>query len=223
MVATLFSSAVLTMDHRTIPLQGAILCLAGLGWVALKAYETSTFDAAAFVAAFPASYAAPSGKGKKGAVSVSAGPVDISLFAPVVLVTAAWALLYYAFLWDQSATAFVVLKDAKKKAKAEGKPPPSLSDVKYGRYSKSARVRAADRTVGNYLEQSPGFLVSLWLHAAFVSPVNAAAFGWAWLGFRLLYPWAYRLKFPGVFISTNPAYLCVAYLLGEVVRCALKM
>lgn len=223
MVATLFSSAALTMDHRTIPLQGAILCLAGLGWVALKAYETSTFDAAAFVAAFPASYAAPSGKGKKGAVSVSAGPVDISLFAPVVLVTAAWALLYYAFLWDQSATAFVVLKDAKKKAKAEGKPPPSLSDVKYGRYSKSARVRAADRTVGNYLEQSPGFLVSLWLHAAFVSPVNAAAFGWAWLGFRLLYPWAYRLKFPGVFISTNPAYLCVAYLLGEVVRCALKM
>ena len=223
MVATLFSSAALTMDHRTIPLQCAILCLAGLGWVALNAYETSTFDAAAFVAAFPASYAAPSGKGKKGAVSVSAGPVDISLFAPVVLVTAALALLYYAFLWDQSATAFVVLKDAKKKAKAEWKPPPSLSDVKYGRYSKSARVRAADRTVGNYLEQSPGFLVSLWLHAAFVSPVNAAAFGWAWLGFRLLYPWAYRLKFPGVFISTNPAYLCVAYLLGEVVRCALKM
>ena len=90
MVATLFSSAVFTMDHRTIPLQGALLCLAGLGWVALKAYETSTFDAAAFVAAFPASYVAPSGKGKKGAVSAS-GPVDISLFAPVVLVTAAWA------------------------------------------------------------------------------------------------------------------------------------
>ena len=168
------------------------------------------------------SHAPPSGKGKKGAISAS-GPVDISLFAPIVLVTAAWALLYYAFLSDQSATAFVVLKDAKKKAKAEGKPPPSLADVKYGRYSKSARVRAADRTVGNYLEQSPAFLLSLWLHAAFVSPVNAAAFGWTWLGFRLIYPWAYRLKFPGVFLSTVPAYWCVAYLLGEVVRCALKM
>ena len=35
--------------------------------------------------------------------------------------------------------------------------------------------------------------------------------------------WAYRLKFPGVFLSTMPAYVCVAYLLGEVVRCALKM
>ena len=53
MVATLFSSAVFTMDHRTIPLQGALLCLAGLGWVALKAYETSTFDAAAFVVSDP--------------------------------------------------------------------------------------------------------------------------------------------------------------------------
>ena len=58
---------------------------------------------------------------------------------------------------------------------------------------------------------------------AFVSRVNAAAPGWAWLGFRLVYPWAYRLKFPGVFLSTMPAYVCVAYLLGEVVRCALKM
>ena len=162
----------------------------------LKAYETSTFDTTAFVAAFPASYVAPSGKGKKGAVSAS-GPVDISLFAPVVLVTAAWALLYYAFLWDQSATAFVVLKDARRKAKAEGKPPPSLADVKYGRYSKSARVRAADRTVGNYLDE-PGVLVNLWLRAhAFVSPVNAAAFGWAWLsGSRLVYPWAMPPQVP---------------------------
>ena len=213
------------MDHRTLPLQGALLCLAGFAWVALKAYETSTFDVAAFVAAFPASHAAPAvGKGgKRGAAMNFTRPIDIAVFAPVVLVTAAWALLYYAFLWDQSATAFVVLKDAKKKAKAEGKPPPSLADVKYGRYSKSARVRAADRTVGNYLEQSPGFLISLWLHAAFVSPVNASAFGWAWLGFRMMYPWAYRLRFPGLFLSTMPAYGCVGYLLGEVVRCALKM
>ena len=90
-------------------------------------------------------------------------------------------------------------------------------------YSKSARVRAADRTVGNYLEQTPAFLVSLWLHAAFVSPVNAAAFGWVWIGARSVYPWAYRLKFPGVFLSTWPAYACVFYLLGETVRCALRM
>ena len=217
MVSSLFSKAVFTMDTRQLPLSVVVFALSGFVSVANHAYKTSAFDHKAFVASFPATY------GTKWRAGKSAAPVDVSAFAPVVLVTAAWALLYYAFLWDQSATAFVVLKDAKKKAKAEGKPPPSLADVKYGRYSKSARVRAADRTVGNYLEQSPGFLVSLWLHAAFVSPVNAAAFGWAWLGFRLLYPWAYRLKFPGVFISTNPAYLCVAYLLGEVVRCALKM
>ena len=222
MVAMLFSSAAFVMDHRQIGLQTALLSLVTLGWVAYQAYLTSTFDHQAFLASFPVSYAAPVGKPKKGAAPVG-GPVDITAFAPVVLVTAGWALLYYAFLWDQSATAFVVLRDAMKKAKAEGKPAPTLAEVKYGRYSKSARVRAADRTVGNYLEQTPAFLVSLWLHAAFVSPVNAAAFGWVWIGARSVYPWAYRLKLPGVFLSTWPAYACVFYLLGETVRCALRM
>jgi len=199
MVATILSSSALTIDHRIFPVQGAISCLVGLGWVALKAYEMWTFDTA----------------------SVS-GPVDISRFTPVVLVTAAWALLYYAFLWDQSATGFAVLMDERDRAKAEGKPLPTLAAVKYGHHGKSARMLAADRTVGNYLEQSLAFLVSLWLHAAFVSPANAAAFGWAWVGFRFIYPWVFRLKFPGVFLSTVPAYLCILYLLGEVVRCALK-
>ena len=176
MVAMLFSSAAFVMDHRQIGLQTALLSLVTLGWVAYQAYLTSTFDHQAFLASFPVSYAAPVGKPKKGAAPVG-GPVDITAFAPVVLVTAGWALLYYAFLFDQSATAFVVLKDAKRKAKMEGKPMPQLSDVKYGRYSKSARVRASDRTVGNYLEQSVPFLVSLWAHAAFVSPVNAPPSG----------------------------------------------
>ena len=45
----------------------------------------------------------------------------------------------------------------------EGKPPPSLGEVKYG--GKSKRVLRADRTVGNYLEQSPPFLVALWVGA----------------------------------------------------------
>ena len=81
---------------------------------------------------------------------------------------------------------------------------PQLSDVKYGRYSKSARVRASDRTVGNYLEQSVPFLVSLWAHAAFVSPVNAAAVGWTWIAFRFIYPWAYRMRFPGCSSAPSP-------------------
>jgi hypothetical protein len=221
MVATLFSSSAATLDNRTFGLLHSLLALVGFAVVAHRAYELSTFDARAFADAFPVSYAPPVGKKAKNAPSF--GVVDVSEFAPVVLVTAGWALLYYAFLFDQSATAFVVLKDAKRKAKMEGKPMPQLSDVKYGRYSKSARVRASDRTVGNYLEQSVPFLVSLWAHAAFVSPVNAAAVGWTWIAFRFVYPWAYRMRFPGVFISTVPAYACVAYLLEEVVRCALKI
>jgi hypothetical protein len=58
---------------------------------------------------------------------------------------------------------------------ADGTKPPTLAEVKYGGIS--SRVRSADRTVGNYLEQTPPFLAALWLHAAFVSPASAAAGG----------------------------------------------
>ena len=47
-------------------------------------------------------------------------------------------------------------------ATKEGKTPPTLREVKYGGKS-SNRVLCADRTVGNYLEQSPPFLVALWV------------------------------------------------------------
>lgn len=60
---------------------------------------------------------------------------------------------------------------------------------------------------GNYLEQTPPFLAALWLHAAFVSPTSAAAAGWAWVGSRALYPWVYRLPFPGLFISTMVSFV----------------
>jgi hypothetical protein len=212
MVSSLFSKAVFTMDTRQLPLSVVVFALSGFVSVANHAYKTSAFDHKAFVASFPATY------GTKWRAGKSAAPVDVSAFAPVVLVTAAWALLYYAFLMDQSATAFVVLKDAKRKAAAEKKPTPTLADVKYGKYSKGARMRVADRTVGNYLEQSVPFLTSLWLHAAFVSPVNAAAIGWCWIAARFVYPWAYKRPFPAVFVSTLPSYACNIYLLGEVVR-----
>lgn len=83
-------------------------------------------------------------------------------------------------------------------------------------------MRAADRAVGNYLEQTPPFLVALWLHAAFVSPHRAACAGWTWIAARAVYPWVYRLPFPGVFVSTMPAYACVFYLGFEVVRATIK-
>ena len=48
-----------------------------------------------------------------------------------------------------------------------------------------------NRSVGNLLEQSPPFLVSLWLHALAVSPDAAAWLGWCWLLLRASYPVAF--------------------------------
>ena len=69
-------------------------------------------------------------------------------------VSKGWALLYYAFLFDQSATAFAETKGLRRAARKAGTPPPSLVDVKYGAVPSNA-MRVADRIVGNYLEQTP--------------------------------------------------------------------
>jgi len=44
-----------------------------------------------------------------------------------------------------------------------------------------------DRIFGNLHEQSVPFLVTTWLHAVFVSPVDAGILGASWLMFRALY------------------------------------
>ena len=136
---------------------------------------------------------------------------------PVVVVTAAWASLLYAFLFRQSYTAFAEWRRLRLEAHASGTPPPSLADVKYGRVG-SGRVLATTRTVGNYLEQAPPFLLALYLHAALVSVRTAATCGWVWLAARACYPVAFTLRFPGVLLSTVPAYLAIAYMLATAVR-----
>ena len=48
-------------------------------------------------------------------------------YAPVVGVTVGWILLYYAFLFRQSARAFELLSKSTKQAK-----PPGMNAIKYG-------------------------------------------------------------------------------------------
>lgn len=50
-----------------------------------------------------------------------------------------------------------------------------------------AHTFSCERCFGNLHEQSVPFLASLWLHAAFVSPADAAILGAAWLVLRALY------------------------------------
>ena len=42
--------------------------------------------------------------------------------------------------------------------------------------------------LASLLEQTPPFLLAVWLHALTASPVNAAWLGWVWLLLRAAYP-----------------------------------
>ena len=134
-------------------------------------------------------------------------------FAPVIRVTVAWAILYYGFLFFQSWSALYALSFMTPAKSVDGKKP-SLQDVKY-RMASTAKhpiTLNADRTVGNIMEQSFPFLVSLWLHAIFVSVNGAAKLGWAWLLSRAIYPAVFTPGIPFLFLSTMPGYLFILLL-----------
>jgi len=69
-------------------------------------------------------------------------------------------------------------------------------------------------SVGNFHEQVIPFLVSLYLHATFVSVKGACTCGWAWIFFRSYYGYVYKKGVPILFLSTIPAYCCVWYMIG---------
>jgi hypothetical protein len=76
-MGTTFSSAALTLDIRALPMSSSVMAVGALAWVAQQAYSSSSS-------------------------SSSPSTMNATAFAPVILVTAGWALLYYAFLFDQS-------------------------------------------------------------------------------------------------------------------------
>lgn len=155
-------------------------------------------------------------------LSAPAGPArSLSAFTPVVLVIAAAAALLYVLLFTQSATAFGEHSRLKREAKCRGEKPPTLAEVKYGgRYE---AILAADRCMGNYLEQLVPFLISLLGYAIYVSANHAAAIGWAWIVFRSYYPFVYVLPFPALLTSTMPAYCCLWWMLGMTVYSAVSL
>ena len=150
---------------------------------------------------------------------VPPGPATTrAAFVPVALVTGAAVALLYIFLFNQSATTFGQLAELRREAKAGGKRAPRLAEVKYG--GGNGAVLAADRLVGNYLEQLVPFLLSLFGHALFVSASRAAAFSWAWIFFRSYYGLAFGRPFPALLASTIPAYCCVWWMAGPAIHAA---
>jgi hypothetical protein len=183
---------IMTVPIHYLPLSATYSFLAGLVYVVYAAYTDTR--------------------------SPITGPAQsVSDFIPVVYVTVSSILLYYVFLYNQSATVFVEFAKAKREhrdKKKEGEAP-SLAKIKYG--LDNFTVIAANRCAGNYGEQLIPFLISLYLHSLFVSVEVATKCGWCWLMFRSYYSWAFKMPFPGLFLSTMPAYFCIWWMIGSTV------
>merc|ERR1711953_1532974 len=83
--------------------------------------------------------------------------LDAAPLAPVILVTSAWGLMYYAFMQLGPASGM-------------------------GGYGESQKTWGS-RTFGNLQEQSIIFIVALWLYGLFMDAGEAAHMGWAYLAF----------------------------------------
>jgi len=142
--------------------------------------------------------------------------LDLSYYKPVVQVLIAYVALFYAFLYAQSGYAwhmYFSLKAAMPQKRA------SLATIKYGTEPSVAKDRLRfDRTVGNLMEQSVPFLVSLLLSAAFGGNIDdTARLGWIYIAFRSLYPFVFSRGLL-VVVSTLPNYLTIFALLYTVIK-----
>ena len=134
-------------------------------------------------------------------------PAPFDNFRPVVGTTAGFLALYYAFLYTQSITK--VYMYFREKAKD---PKVSLTKIRYA--NPTLLALTVDRTSGNMVEQAIPFLVSLWLHAVFVSPTGAAKLGWLWLLFRSIYPFLFYKQVH--WLSAIPGYILIFMLFAPV-------
>ena len=136
--------------------------------------------------------------------------LDLQYYKPVVYVLFAYVALFYAFLYAQSGYAWYMFFSLKRA---------SLATIKYGTEPAVVKDRLRfDRTVGNLMEQSVPFLVSLLLSAAFGGNIDdTARLGWIYLAFRSLYPFVFSRGLL-VIVSTLPNYLTIFALLYTVIK-----
>src|SRR5215470_15576332 len=127
-------------------------------------------------------------------------------FAGPLLVTVAYVLVYYLLITNQ----LRVRTRLRRAYRARGET--------FDRYFNTDReMLAADRYVGNMLEQMPPFLILLWLNALFVGPRGATYAGTAYILARLIYPFVMGRRLgksvgTNILFSTAPAYTVIAYL-----------
>ena len=138
-------------------------------------------------------------RGVAKAALAAATTVDIAALEPVAYLTALSALLYYLCLTINGVMPFVSVIGVTMNAKHEN---------------------WAVRCFANMTEQWPMFLVGLWTHAIFVSPVTAYKAGCIWLAFRLAYPFVRLFTNENTELTmatTMPQYFVNTYLVTAVV------
>ena len=76
------------------------------------------------------------------------------------------------------------------------------------------RWEMADRTLGNFIEQTPSFLIQLWAYALFISAPGTLVGGAIYLSARCFFPLicSYHGQWtPWVEMSTQPCYLVMGF------------
>jgi hypothetical protein len=143
--------------------------------------------------------------------------MDVLLFTGPISVTALYFFLwYYLLLILQRGTKYRLVKKYEEAGKV------------FERYfGQDEEMLAADRAVANTQEQMVPFIVSLWLHAVFVSTVSASWCGFIYVVLRAFYPVLLgkklsKLPSKRVYLVTLPCYGIIFYFLGSTVLAAIS-
>lgn len=143
--------------------------------------------------------------------------MNISTYKSPIIITCSYFLLYYLFIIYQVITKYYVYFQERENAKKPSDV--KLKDVKY--FSTNTLKLAADRTVGNCLEQMIPFLTSLWLYSIFISPEEAGFYGMIYVATRAYYPFVFKMGGGWLLLSTVPNYICIWIMIGKLARAAL--
>ena len=147
--------------------------------------------------------------------------VSMEEYRGVVLVTAAYFCVYYSMMFLQI--------HGKEAARQSYQTANRLTkDEARARWNRATDMNPswvmADRSFLNALEQQVGFLLPLWLHAAFVSPHVSTVMGAIAVVARFFFPIFWSLKGGWnmwVEASTQPYYLVVFYFIGALTAMAI--
>lgn len=145
--------------------------------------------------------------------------MDLLKYKSTILITCLYFTLYYLFIIYQVITKYYVYNNEKQKSKSPNEI--KMKDIKY--FSQNTLILAADRTVGNCLEQMIPFLLSFWLYSIFISIENGKFYGLIYIFTRAYYPFVFKLGGIWVLLSTLPNYICIWTMIIELFKYALAV